>query len=56
MRGDASVALGENEIVDVMLWRAGKSGEEKIKNFFEKQLTTGMKLCYNKSSKEREVK
>lgn len=46
----------ENEMTDVMLWCAGKSGEEKTKNFFEKQLTTGMKLCYNKSSKESEGK
>ena len=54
--GDASVVLDENEIVDVMLRRAGKSGEEKMKFFFEKQLTTEMKLCYNKPSKEREVR
>ena len=56
MCGDASVVLGENEIVDVMLRRAGKLGEEKMKNFFENQLTTKMKLWYNESSKEREEK
>lgn len=50
------LARHENEITDVMLRHAGKSGEEKTKNFFEKQLTTGMKLCYNKSSKESEGK
>ena len=46
----------ENEMTNVMLWRAGKLGEEKMKNFFENQLTTKMKLWYNESSKEREEK
>lgn len=56
MRADAFLARCENEITNVILRCAGKSGEEKTKNFFEKQLTTGMKLCYNKSSKESEGK
>jgi len=46
----------ENEMTDVMLRRAGKSGEKKLKIFFENRLTTKMKLWYNESSKEREEK